>query len=256
MGGELVGHAGGVVVERRPDRRLRPGTGRAARGIAGGTARAGWSGSSSRHERRRSAPSALLPAPLARRGSAQPYVGHEPGSGGHGVHAGPDTGRRVERASSTRSRRTGTSMAGACGPSRSPGVAPFVGFTGLWPATHVLGYESREVGWRLAREHWGHGYATEAARESLRFGFQDIGFDEIVSFTVPENIRSRAVMERIGLRARRGRRLRPPAGRCGRVPAHRPPRPVPAGPADLGGASGKSACEAHRGTDSLAVNRR
>jgi RimJ/RimL family protein N-acetyltransferase len=80
-----------------------------------------------------------------------------------------------------------------------PGVAPFVGFTGLWPATHVLGYESREVGWRLAREHWGRGYATEAAREALRFGFRDLGFDEIVSFTVPENRRSRAVMERIGL---------------------------------------------------------
>jgi RimJ/RimL family protein N-acetyltransferase len=80
-----------------------------------------------------------------------------------------------------------------------PGVAPFVGFTGLWPATHVLGYESREVGWRLARGHWGHGYATEAAREALRFGFRDLGFDEIVSFTVPENRRSRAVMERIGL---------------------------------------------------------
>jgi RimJ/RimL family protein N-acetyltransferase len=80
-----------------------------------------------------------------------------------------------------------------------PGVAPFVGFTGLWPATHVLGYESRETGWRLAREHWGHGYATEAAHESLRFGFEEIGFDEIVSFTVPQNTRSRAVMERIGL---------------------------------------------------------
>jgi RimJ/RimL family protein N-acetyltransferase len=80
-----------------------------------------------------------------------------------------------------------------------PGVAPFIGFTGLWPATDVLGYESREVGWRLARDHWGHGYATEAAREALRFGFRDLGFDEIVSFTVPENRRSRAVMERIGL---------------------------------------------------------
>ena len=80
-----------------------------------------------------------------------------------------------------------------------PGVAPFVGFTGLWPADHVLGYASRETGWRLAREHWGHGYATEAAREALRFGFLDIGFDEIVSFTVVDNVRSRSVMERIGL---------------------------------------------------------
>lgn len=80
-----------------------------------------------------------------------------------------------------------------------PGVASFIGFTGLWPSTQVLGWESREVGWRLAREHWGHGYATEAAREALRFGFQEHGFDEIVSFTVPQNTRSRAVMERIGL---------------------------------------------------------
>jgi ribosomal-protein-alanine N-acetyltransferase len=80
-----------------------------------------------------------------------------------------------------------------------PGVAPFVGFTGLWPATHVLSRPSVEVGWRLARAHWGHGYATEAAREALRFGFEDVGLDEIVSFTVPQNGRSRRVMERIGL---------------------------------------------------------
>jgi RimJ/RimL family protein N-acetyltransferase len=80
-----------------------------------------------------------------------------------------------------------------------PGVAPFVGFTGLWPATHVLGYGSAETGWRLARSAWGHGYATEAAREALRYGFREVGMDEIVSFTVPENVRSRAVMERIGL---------------------------------------------------------
>ena len=80
-----------------------------------------------------------------------------------------------------------------------PGIAPFIGFTGLWPATHVLGWESREVGWRLARQYWGRGYATEGAREALRFGFEDHGFDEIVSFTVPQNVRSLAVMQRIGL---------------------------------------------------------
>ena len=49
-----------------------------------------------------------------------------------------------------------------------------------------------EVGWRLAREHWGHGYATEAAREALRFGFEEVGLEEIVSFTVPQNERSLA----------------------------------------------------------------
>lgn len=80
-----------------------------------------------------------------------------------------------------------------------PGVAPFVGFTGLWPATHVLGYESAETGWRLARAAWGHGYATEAARVALRYGFREVGMDEIVSFTVVDNVRSRAVMERIEL---------------------------------------------------------
>lgn len=79
------------------------------------------------------------------------------------------------------------------------GVAPFIGYVGLWTATEVLGWPSVEVGWRLARETWGHGYATEAARESLRFGFEEGGLEEIVSFTVPQNERSIRVMERIGM---------------------------------------------------------
>jgi RimJ/RimL family protein N-acetyltransferase len=78
------------------------------------------------------------------------------------------------------------------------GVAPFVGYVGLWPADYVVP-GMVEVGWRLASAHWGHGYATEAARESLRFGFTEVGLDEIVSFTVPQNVRSWRVMERIGL---------------------------------------------------------
>jgi RimJ/RimL family protein N-acetyltransferase len=80
-----------------------------------------------------------------------------------------------------------------------PDVAPFIGFTGLWPADFVIGEPTVEVGWRLTREHWGRGYATEAARAVLRFGFEQVGLDEIVSFTVPQNGRSRRVMERIGL---------------------------------------------------------
>ncbi|MEA2652592.1 MAG: hypothetical protein QOI85_2313 [Chloroflexota bacterium] len=80
-----------------------------------------------------------------------------------------------------------------------PGVAPFIGYVGLWPADYVANRPMVEVGWRLAREHWGHGYATEGAREALRFGFKEIGLDEIVSFTVPQNERSWRVMERIGL---------------------------------------------------------
>jgi RimJ/RimL family protein N-acetyltransferase len=81
-----------------------------------------------------------------------------------------------------------------------PGVAGFIGFVGL----SVPRFEAHftpcvEIGWRLAREHWGRGYATEAARAALAFGFQDLALDEIVSFTAAANLRSRAVMERIGM---------------------------------------------------------
>ena len=76
----------------------------------------------------------------------------------------------------------------------------FIGFTGLaavpWEAHFT---PAIEVGWRLAPEAWGHGYATEAAREAVRFGFDDAALDEIVSFTVPANVRSRAVMERLAM---------------------------------------------------------
>ena len=56
-----------------------------------------------------------------------------------------------------------------------------------------------EVGWRLARDAWGHGYATEARSAALDFGFETVGLDEIVSFTVPANVALAAVMERIGM---------------------------------------------------------
>lgn len=77
----------------------------------------------------------------------------------------------------------------------------FLGFTGL--ALHRFEAQfmpAIEVGWRLAVHAWGRGYATEAARASLAFGFEERGLDEIVSFTVPANVRSRAVMERLGMR--------------------------------------------------------
>lgn len=80
-----------------------------------------------------------------------------------------------------------------------PGVAPFIGFVGLTVTDH-LGGPMVEVGWRLARQHWGRGYATEGAREALRFGFEDLGLPGIVAFTVPQNMRSRRVMEKIGMR--------------------------------------------------------
>jgi RimJ/RimL family protein N-acetyltransferase len=81
-----------------------------------------------------------------------------------------------------------------------PGVADFIGFVGLSvPQFEAPFTPCVEIGWRLAFEHWGKGYATEAARAALDFGFQHLSLKEVVSFTVPANRRSRAVMERIGM---------------------------------------------------------
>jgi ribosomal-protein-alanine N-acetyltransferase len=78
--------------------------------------------------------------------------------------------------------------------------AAFLGFTGLArPSFEAAFTPAVEVGWRLAVEAWGHGYATEAARAALAFGFAERGLGEILSWTVPANVRSRAVMERIGM---------------------------------------------------------
>lgn len=76
----------------------------------------------------------------------------------------------------------------------------FIGFVGLNPATFDAPFTPAvEVGWRLSREHWGHGYATEAARAALEFGFVDLELDDIVSFTTHANTRSRRVMERLDM---------------------------------------------------------
>ena len=81
---------------------------------------------------------------------------------------------------------------------RSDGA--FLGFTGLSAPTFEAHFTPCvEVGWRFAREAWGHGFATEAARAALGFGFDELGLDEIVSFTTPGNRRSTAVMERLGM---------------------------------------------------------
>jgi len=74
------------------------------------------------------------------------------------------------------------------------------GFIGLT----VPGYDTPfmpcvEIGWRLARRYWGHGYACEGACLALAYGFGEVGLDEIVSFTTTSNLRSRRVMERIGM---------------------------------------------------------
>lgn len=76
----------------------------------------------------------------------------------------------------------------------------FIGFTGLNQVPfHAHFTPAVEIGWRLARSAWGHGYATEAARAALAFGFDVVGLEEVVSFTATTNVRSQAVMRRIGM---------------------------------------------------------
>lgn len=80
------------------------------------------------------------------------------------------------------------------------GGAGFIGFVGL----NIPNFEASftpctEIGWRLAYAHWGYGYATEAAREVLRFTFETLALPEVVSYTVPANERSWRVMERLGM---------------------------------------------------------
>lgn len=76
----------------------------------------------------------------------------------------------------------------------------FIGFVGLHVPSDDLPFSPCvEIGWRLGYEHWGKGYATEAALKSLYVGFQLLMLDEIVSFTALSNLRSQAVMKRIGM---------------------------------------------------------
>ncbi len=81
------------------------------------------------------------------------------------------------------------------------GGEPFVGFTGLsQPPFEAHFTPCVEIGWRLARHAWGRGYATEAARAALAFGFGELALGEIVAFTATSNARSQAVMARLGMR--------------------------------------------------------
>lgn len=78
----------------------------------------------------------------------------------------------------------------------------FLGYTGLWPWGTESGLPfapAVEVGWRLRRSAWGHGYASEAGRAALDHAFATLGLDEVVSMTAVENQRSRRVMERLGM---------------------------------------------------------
>ena len=76
----------------------------------------------------------------------------------------------------------------------------FIGFTGLSNPTFEAAFTPCvEIGWRLSRENWGYGFATEAAKACVKFGFKDLGIDEIYSFTSVHNLRSEQVMKKIGM---------------------------------------------------------
>lgn len=97
----------------------------------------------------------------------------------------------------------------------------FLGFIGL----SIPGFEAPfmpavEIGWRLRAESWGKGLATEGARAAIRFGFEQLGLESIVSFTVPANLRSRRVMEKLGMRHSAGEDFQHPS-----LPEDHPFRP-------------------------------
>ncbi len=76
----------------------------------------------------------------------------------------------------------------------------FIGYTGLWPVGDDVPVDAEvEVGWRLAAAHWGRGFATEAARAAVAHAFTDLALPEVVSFTAVGNLRSQAVMQRLGM---------------------------------------------------------
>jgi len=81
-----------------------------------------------------------------------------------------------------------------------PGQADFIGSVGLAiPRTTLPFSPCVEIGWHLLPGFWNCGYASEGAQAALRHGFEELELDEIVSFTMPENLASRRVMEKIGM---------------------------------------------------------
>ncbi len=79
------------------------------------------------------------------------------------------------------------------------GSGEFIGCTGLGTVDEEMPFTGVELVWRLARPAWGHGYATEAALAAAEYGFDTMGLPEIVAVTMEKNLRSQAVMRRIGM---------------------------------------------------------
>ena len=81
-----------------------------------------------------------------------------------------------------------------------PNQYKFIGFVGLHSPTDKMPFSPCiEIGWRLSKQHWGKGYATEAAKEALKFAFTQLNLNEVVSFTTLANERSKSVMQNIGM---------------------------------------------------------
>ena len=81
------------------------------------------------------------------------------------------------------------------------GSGQFIGFVGISIPPYTLPFRPCvEVAWRICAEEWGKGYAPEAAKEALRDGFERVALEEIVSFTTLTNLKSRRVMEKLGMR--------------------------------------------------------
>jgi RimJ/RimL family protein N-acetyltransferase len=81
------------------------------------------------------------------------------------------------------------------------GTAAFIGFVGIQHVPFEAGFTPAvEIGWRLARPYWNRGLATEAAQAVLNFSFATLKLEEVVSYAVSGNMRSRRVMEKIGMR--------------------------------------------------------
>lgn len=82
-----------------------------------------------------------------------------------------------------------------------PDVADFIGYIGLAPVNFVADFTPAvEVGWRLAYDFWNQGYATEGAQAAVKYGFENLHLNEIVSFTAIQNTRSQKVMKKIGMK--------------------------------------------------------
>lgn len=86
-----------------------------------------------------------------------------------------------------------------------PREASFIGFVGLQQTDAELPFaRTTEIGWRLGRRYWGRGLASEAARAALAYGFDELALEQIVAYTAAGNLRSRRLMERLGMRREPG----------------------------------------------------